>query len=76
MTTAIQVKKPKPHRSAAHTRRDLDPTRCICCRKRGVPLEPIYGKNLPGACSCCWFKARARVVAFKQALLAQMRGGK
>lgn len=76
MTTAIQVKKPKPHRSAAHTRRDLDPTRCICCRKRGVPLEPIYGREMPGACALCWPEARAAVLDFKQAMLAQMYRGR
>lgn len=75
MTTAVQSKKPKPHRPAAHTRRVLDPTRCICCRRRGVALEPIYGKNLPGACPCCWFKARARVVEFRNAFLTQVHRG-
>lgn len=62
----------KPHRAAAHQRHALDPTRCICCRKRGVPLEPIYGQEMPGACARCWTAARIAVLRFRAALLAQM----
>lgn len=62
----------KPRRVPAHTRPALDPTRCLCCRRRGVPLEPIYGREMPGACARCWPAARAAVLEFKQALLAQM----